>query len=80
MTEDQIALKELVDEATLGGRTPLSAENAQTVMDWAHEVNYPGFRAGPADLATPSNWDPNPVAHIHLPGAGRGGHVPVDWP
>jgi len=45
----------------------------------AEEVNYPGFRANPGDLATPSNWTANPVPHIHLGGVGTG-HIPVEWP
>jgi hypothetical protein len=76
-TPDQRALQQLVNEATLGGRRPLTASDAQIVMQWAREINYPGFRAGAADLASPSNWVANPVPHIHLPGVGRGGHVPV---
>jgi RHS repeat-associated protein len=77
-TADQRALKELVDEVTLGGRKPLSAADAETVLDWADEVRYPGAGATAGDLATPSNWKANPVPHIHIPGAGRGGHVPVE--
>ena len=77
MTPDQRALKDLVDEVTHGGRKPLSVEDAETVLDWAEEVDYPGLRAGPGDVANPSNWTANPVPHIHIPGAGRGGHVPV---
>ena len=76
-TPDQQALQQLVNDATRGGRVPLSAQDAQTVMQWAREVNYPGFRASAGDLASPSNWTANPVPHIHLPGVGRGGHVPV---
>jgi hypothetical protein len=79
MTEDQVALKDLVNETTNKGRVPLSRENTETVMGWAKEYNYPGFRAGPNDLAKPSNWDARPVPHIHLRGAGRSGHVEVDW-
>jgi len=75
MTPDQQALKELVDEATHGGRRPLSVEEAETILDWAEEVNYPGWRAGPGDVAGDHWIGP----HIHLTGAGRpGGHVPVD--
>ena len=77
MNPEQRALKELVEEVTLGGRKALSRTEAETVMEWADEVKYPGFRAGPEDLASPSNWTANPVPHIHLPGAGRGTHVPV---
>ena len=78
MTPDQIALKELVDETTLIGRKPLTKDQAETVLDWADEVAYPGVRAKPGDVADPSNWTANPVPHIHIPGAGRGGHVPVE--
>ncbi len=77
MTGDQRALKELVDEATLGGRKPLSVDDADTILDWAREYNYPGVRASPGDVGVPSNWTANPQPHIHIPGAGRGGHVPV---
>ena len=75
MTPDQQALKELVDETTLGGRRPLPTDQAETVLDWAEEVNYPGWRAGPGDVAGDHWIGP----HINLPGTGRpGGHVPVD--
>jgi RHS repeat-associated protein len=77
MSDEQRALKELVDETTYGGRLPLSREDAETVLDWADEIGYPGARAKPGDVGDPSNWTKNPVPHIHLPGAGRGGHVPV---
>jgi RHS repeat-associated protein len=79
MTPDQRALKDLVDEVTNGGRKPLSVDDANTVLDWADEVQYPGARAKPGDVSSPSNWTghPNQPPHIHLPGAGRGGHVPV---
>jgi hypothetical protein len=36
MTADQIALKELVSEATLGGRTALSEADAQIVKELAN--------------------------------------------
>jgi RHS repeat-associated protein len=75
---EQQALKDIVNEATNGGRTPLSPQDGQTVLEWAKELQYPGARATPGDLASPSNWKANPVPHIHLPGAGRGGHVPVE--
>jgi len=78
MSGDQKALKDLVDEATHGGRKPLSGDDADTVLDWADEVGYPGVRAKPGDVADPSNWTANPVPHIHVPGTGRGGHVPVE--
>jgi RHS repeat-associated protein len=78
-TADQVALKELVDEATHFGRKPLSVDDANTVLDWAHEVQYPGVRAGAGDVGSPSNWNGGGnVPHIHIPGAGRNGHVPVE--
>lgn len=37
-----------------------------------------GVRAGRGDVGFPSNWNiPGNPPHIHIPGAGRGGHVPV---
>lgn len=77
MTPDQRALKDLVNEVTLRGRKPLTAADRDIVIQWAKETKYPGFRAKPGDLAKEGNhWVGGP--HIHLPGAGRGGHVPVD--
>ena len=85
MTSNQQALKELVDEATLGGRKPLSAPDAEIILDWAEAYNYPGWRAKPGDVSSPSNWQggkppniPPGQPHIHLPYAGAGGHVPVE--
>jgi FlaG/FlaF family flagellin (archaellin) len=75
---NQAALRDLVNEVTHGGRKALSIEDATTVLEWGKEYNYPGLRAKPGDVASPSNWKAKPVPHIHLPGAGRGGHVPVD--
>ena len=77
MSNDQKALKDLVDELTNNGRKPLSQKDAETILDWADEVKYPGWRAKGNDVANPSNWTANPVPHIHLPGVGRNGHVPV---
>jgi RHS repeat-associated protein len=77
MTPDQQALKELVDEATFGGRRPLSTDQAETVLDWADEFGYPGARAKPGDVANPSNWSGGSgQPHIHIPGVGNG-HIPV---
>lgn len=78
MTPNQQALKELVDEVTIGGRRPLAVGDAESVLDWADEYNYPGWRAKAGDVSSPSNWTgAQGTPHIHLPGAGRGGHVPV---
>jgi hypothetical protein len=64
---------------------PLSRADADTVLDWADEVGYPGARAKAGDVASPSNWTagsppnvPPGQPHIHLPGVGRSGHVPVE--
>jgi RHS repeat-associated protein len=78
MTPDQEALKDIVNEATFGGRKALTKDQAQTVLDWAKETKYPGVRASPSDLASPSNWKANPVPHIHMDGVGRNTHVPVE--
>lgn len=80
MTPDQKALKELIDEMTQGGRKPLGVDDAEIVLDWADEMKYPGVRAKPGDVANPSNWTghPNRPPHIHILGAGRSGHVPVE--
>jgi Pretoxin HINT domain len=78
-TPDQQALQQLINEATNGGRTTLSAQNAETALDWAQELNYPGWRANWGDVTYPSNWfGKGGIPHIHLPGVGRNGHVPVD--
>ena len=76
MSADQQALKELVDEASLGGRRALSVDDAQTIKAWADEVGYRGVRASAEDVADPSNWTANPVPHFHFPGVGSG-HIPV---
>ena len=76
-TPEQRALQELVDEASLQGHKMLSKEDAETILDWAKEYDYPGVRAKPGDLSTPSNWRANPVPHIHFPGVGNG-HIPVE--
>jgi RHS repeat-associated protein len=81
VTDDQTALKEIVDEATLGGRKPLSKTDAETILDWAEEVNYPGARAKQGDVSYPSNWAGRPghpnEPHIHVPGVGTG-HIPAE--
>ena len=80
ITPNQVALKDIVNDATNFGRTRLSVDYAETVLEWADEVSYPlGNRssyATSADPATEGNhWVRGP--HIHLRGAGRRGHVPV---
>jgi len=77
-TPDQQALKELVDEASLSGNRPLSVADAETILDWADEVGYPGVRANPGDVGVPSNWPGGGgQPHIHFPGVGRSDHIPV---
>jgi RHS repeat-associated protein len=76
--ETQAAIRDIVNSATNGGRKPLSVGSAETVLDWAAESSYPGARAGPTDVVGDhpgTQWDGKP--HIHIPGAGRGGHVLV---
>lgn len=71
---DQTALQELVNEATLGGRKPLRVGDAETILDWANQIGYPGVRAGASDVSG-AHWR---APHINIPGMGRHGHVPVD--
>ena len=75
LTEDQAALRTIVNEATNYGRKKLSVADTETVIDWAKQSNYPGFRASASDLADPSHWVKGP--HIHMENVGRSGHVPV---
>jgi RHS repeat-associated protein len=78
MTADQIALKSLVNEATLGGRKALIQSEANAAMQMATEVNYPGFRASLLDLGRINNhWIGGP--HFHMPGIGSG-HIPIIFP
>jgi hypothetical protein len=77
-TPQQQALLQMIDDMTLGGRRPLTVAEANTVLDLAEECQLPGVRAGAGDVNPPGGpglWDNQP--HIHIPGAGRGGHVPV---
>lgn len=77
--ETQAAIRDVVNSATNGGRKPLPADSAETILDWAAESSYPGARAGPTDVVGDhpgTQWDGKP--HIHIPGAGRGGHVLVE--
>lgn len=79
LTPEQEALRDMVNDATLGGRRPLSVGDAEAALDLADQAQYPGVRAKAGDVGTPSNWGgAGGQPHIHLPGAGRGGHVPVD--
>ncbi len=79
-TQDQVALQRLVKEETAFGSKPLSVNDAETIMDWAQEYSYPGFRASPGDLSIDpaiNNWAARPIPHIHIPGTVNNGHVPV---
>lgn len=70
-------------EQQVGRPSPASSASyrradAETVLDWAEEVQYPGTRALPNDVTgnhPGSYWDGKP--HIHMTRAGHGGHVPV---
>ena len=72
-SQDQQALQELINEATNGGRKPLSVDDGNTILDWGQETGYPGIRAGPNDVGGLHGTGP----HINVPGAGYNGHVPV---
>jgi hypothetical protein len=90
-TPDQRALRDLIDEETLEGRlvrhpsgsgnvalSPLTVDEANTVMDWADEVGVPNH-ARPNDVIgnhPGRQWDG--VPHVHIDGAGGSGHVPVE--
>ncbi|MCX7419868.1 MAG: polymorphic toxin-type HINT domain-containing protein [Planctomycetia bacterium] len=76
MSPDQIALKELTHEASNGGRKALDAKTANTLLDWADEFSYPGWRASANDLATQGNHWVTGLPHIHIPGIGSHG-IPV---
>ena len=67
--------KFITHEVSSGGRKALDAKTANTLLDWADEVKYPGWRASVNDLAAQGNhWIMGP--HIHLPGTGGHG-IPV---
>ncbi len=69
-TPDQEALKDIIQEETLGGRKPLSDEDADTVLDWADELGIDGAR----DDRGKDHWEGG--EHIHVPGSGLG-HIPT---
>ncbi len=80
MSADQIALKSLVNEGTLGGRKALSQLDAQAAMQMANDIRYPGFRVSTADL-NPFNNHWVGGAHFHFPGMQKGGgHIAVIIP
>lgn len=67
---DQQALNDLIDEQTLGGRRPLSEEDANTILDWGEELGIDGIR----DDRGKDHWKVG--NHIHVPGSGTG-HIPT---
>jgi hypothetical protein len=69
---DREALNDIIDETTLGGRRPLSGEDADTVLDWADELGIEGARD---DRAT-DHWAGG--SHIHVPGSGIN-HIPANF-
>jgi RHS repeat-associated protein len=74
-TAEQKALLEMLERDTLGGRKALAAAEAEAAMDLAKEAGL-GVRASAEDLAeTANHWVGGP--HVHIEGAGRGGHVKV---
>lgn len=57
----------------------MSRSDAETILDWANEYKYPKVRAKPSDVTgnhPGTYWDGKP--HIHIPSAGRSGHIRVD--
>ena len=77
-TDDQRALRELINETTNGARKPLTVDQAETILDWATEVELPGARALLSDVTGnhPGKFmDGKP--HIHMPGVGKDGHILV---
>ena len=67
---DQQALNDLIRDATLGGRRPLSNDDADTILQWADELGTPGAR----DDRNTTHWEGGP--HIHIPGSGIR-HIPA---
>ena len=47
-TDDQRALRELINETTQKGRKPLTPDDANTLLDWADEVGLP-YKASATD-------------------------------
>jgi len=75
-TADQIALKELIEEASNGGRKALTKYEAEAAMQLAKDVNYPDFRYNPLkDGAIFNNHWETGQPHFHFPGVGSG-HIP----
>ena len=68
-TPDQEALGGIINDATNGGRKPLSNDDADTVLGWAGEVGVTGAR----DDRNTTHWVGGP--HIHVPGCGIR-HIP----
>lgn len=73
-TPDEIAIRELADEAGLFGHQPIPRDQAELLLDWADEYGYPGWRADPGSVSGAHWLGP----HIHIPSAGRSGHVLVE--
>jgi hypothetical protein len=71
---DQQALQQIVKELTNNGHKPLTVSQAETILDWAEEIKYPGVRALIGDV-TGQHWK---HPHLHIPNVGfSGGHVKV---
>lgn len=67
---DRQALNGIINDATRGGRTPLSGSDADTILDWAGELNIDGAR----DDRGSDHWTGGD--HIHVPGSGIR-HIPT---
>jgi len=69
-SDDRQALNDLINDVTLGGRRPLSDNDADTVLDWTDELGISGAR----DDRESDHWRGGP--HIHVPGSGIR-HIPT---
>ncbi|MEO3430531.1 RHS repeat-associated core domain-containing protein [Pelagibius sp. CAU 1746] len=69
--DDRKALNDLINEATNGGRKPLSSDDADTIIDWANEQGIGGVR----DDRGTGHWEGGD--HIHVPGSGIR-HIPAN--
>ena len=68
--KDRRALNDLINDLTLGGRKPLSSDDADAAIDLAKELGIPGVR----DNRNTDHWKGGP--HIHIPGTGIN-HIPA---
>jgi hypothetical protein len=65
-TSDQIALQNIVKETTNNGHKILSVSDAEIILEWAKQINYPNVRASFNDVTGKHGLG----CHIHIPGVG----------